>query len=52
MMKHYLKIYLLDLNLTDRSIYLLPGATASDYVRKVIKLRGALITSVKNFVFQ
>lgn len=30
MMKHYLKIYLLDPNLTDRSTYLLPGAMTSE----------------------
>lgn len=50
-MKYYLKIYLLDPNLTDRSTYLFPGAVTSEYVRKAIKLREALTTSVKNFVF-
>lgn len=46
MMKHYLKIYVLDPNLTDRSTYLLPGAMTSENVIKVIKLRGDLITSL------
>lgn len=51
-MKHFLKIYLLDPNLTDRSTYLLPAAVTSEYVRKVIKLRGDFTTSMKNFALQ
>ena len=52
MMKHYLRINLLDPNLTDRSTDPFPGATTSEYARKMIKFRGALTTpSVKDLVF-
>lgn len=52
MMKPYLRINLLDPNLTDRPTDPFPGAMMSEYGRKMINFRGALTTpSVKDLVF-
>jgi len=52
MMKHYLRINLLDSYLSDSSTDPFPSPTMSEYARRIIKFRGALTTPAeKNRVF-